>query len=384
MPVRVRRLFGLPPLALDLLDAAAATVYDLLDETDRTWDDRLAQLPVRFERLFPDGVPEGRLDWLNLPQEEIEQKVKESFGRLNNPNTRRFLNRLLGSKTFNRLTVAFNQDWALFLLGTRRLLRSFMPVAQALQDAAGPLSDKERANLGGFSDAQTVLLDAVLKLDHAVGGFFDKRDIDLQKMGFPVRDAEARTLDVGVDELIDVMRTMLDVETQRRAQELSDVLFRKLRGFEQALAASDDGVSQAANSLVEFIDRLLRTAFDEADVLEWIGKHYPDDKSLVFEREGRAIPTKRASALCFAHAAQAPTETSNLESMVALSIVKVRSSAERLKHANVGDPDEEAELRRLMLALRGALTFILRFNWLLADDDRYFYLRERFAPQKAA
>ncbi|WP_226657610.1 hypothetical protein [Leifsonia sp. LS1] len=372
-------------MALDVLDAMVATVYDLLDENGRTWDERLAGLSTRFEQLFPEGFPESRLaDLADLSEEEVSERIKASMGRLNRPGTRRFVNRLMGTKRFHRLTVAYNDDVALLLLGVRRFLRSSMPIAQALQDAAAPLTPRERADLAGLSEAEAVLLDGVLKLDQMVGSFFNNRDIDLKAKGFPLRNEEATTLDVDLDELTTIMRVMLDVETQHRAQEISDVLSRKLRGFEQALTMSDDGVSQAANSLVEFIDRLLRTAFDEDDVLEWVRKYCPDEKDLTFDRGGKLVPTKRASALCFAHAAQQPEENSTLESMVALSIVKVRGAAEKLKHASAGTDEEEAELRGLMQSLRGALTFTLRFNWLLANDDRYSYLQERFDKVAAA
>jgi hypothetical protein len=45
---------------------------------------------------------------------------------------------------------------------------------------------------------------------------------------------------------------------------------------------SDDGASQAANSLVEFIDRLLRQAFGDAFVLEWTAKYYPAETKMTF------------------------------------------------------------------------------------------------------
>jgi hypothetical protein len=55
-----------------------------------------------------------------------------------------------------------------------------------------------------------------------------------------------------------------------------------MSGARQAPAMSDDGASQAANSLVEFIDRLLRQAFGDAFVLEWTAKYYPAETKMTF------------------------------------------------------------------------------------------------------
>jgi hypothetical protein len=381
MPARVRGVIGIPDVALDMLDGVAATLYEVLDDTTaQSWEDRLQRLVGRFEKIFPDGLPEEKLNKLgSLSEEQMTAEFTRQFAKFQNGSRQRFLNQLLGSKRFHRLKIAFEQDWALCLLGSRRLLRGVMPIAQALEDAVIPLSKSEREDLAALNETETVFLNVTLQLDRLIGAFFDKREMNLEGMGFPVRDAEATTLDLDLEELATAMRVILDVEAQRRAGELSDVLLRKLRGFEQALANSEDGVSQAASSLVEFIDRLLRTAFTNEEVLAWVMEHRPDDKLMTFERADVILPTKRASAMCFAYAGQAPAENSTLEAMVALSLVKVRASAEKLKHADRGTPEEEAELRRMMRAMRGSITFIIRFSWLLGDDSRYQSLQRRFA-----
>ena len=90
------------------------------------------------------------------------------------------------------------------------------------------------------------------------------------------------------------------------------------------------------------------------------------------------IPTKRAAALCFSHAGQAPNPDSSLNSMLATTLVKVRKDAEQLKHADRGTPEEAEELRMLMKAMRGAVTFVLRANWILSEGQ-YERLQQRFA-----
>ncbi len=385
IPQSVRQMLGIPAIVPDVLDAIIATLFDILEDAgDRTWDVRLERMPARFEKIFPEGIPDEPLSpFTDMGEEQMKAEFARYFARFRTGAGQRFLRRLLGSMRFHRLSVAFNEDAALVLLGIRRFLRSSMPIAQALEDAVVPLSAKERASLAALNETQTVLLSGTLQLDTLIGTFFEKRDMNLSSLGFPVRNTEATTLDVDLDALSETMRVMLDVEAQRRAGELSEVLLRKLRGFEQALATSDDGISQAATSLVEFIDRLLRTAFTQTEVLTWASAHFPGDKKLAFEKDGVVRPTKRATALCFAYAGQAPMENSTLEPMVALSLVRVRDAAEKLKHADRGTAAEEEELRLLMRAMRGALTFIIRFSWLLAADSRYERLQERFMAQAA-
>lgn len=385
IPSRVHRLLGIPDWLPEALDVLVATLHDLLDDSEeQDWESRFDRIVVRIEQFFPDGVPDERVTkFLEFNESEIKTRVERYAARYKDGNGKRFMNRLLGTKTFDRLKSAVEQDWSLFLVGSRRLLRAAMPLAQAIEDALLPLSAQERSSLGALTEAQAVLLNSALQIDQQIGAFFDKRDMDFIELNLPIRDDEATTLDIDVSELSTMMRGFLDNEVQRRAAELSDVLARKLRGFEHALANSDDGVSQAASSLVEFIDRLLRMSFTTQEVLTWIDSSLPDDKTLVFERNGQRVPTKRGTALCFAYAGQPPMENSTLEPLVALSLVKVRNAAEKLKHADEGTPEEAEQLRHLMQALRGALMFIFRFSWQLIAGDGYDRLREKFMQHAA-
>ncbi|WP_166999011.1 hypothetical protein [Paramicrobacterium fandaimingii] len=380
IPINVRRALGIPNIVPDALDIAILTLHEILDEsTDGSWESRLGRLPERIEWLFPNGFPADKIAHLsNMSETAMTAELDRHFARFKNGSAQRFLNRLLGTKEFHRLEMAFETDWALILVGFRRLLRAVMPVAQALEDAAFPLSKSELKALAILSESETVYLRLTLQLDQMIGAYFEHRDMSLKGMGFPVRASEEITPSVDLDQLVATMRGLLDLEAERRAGELSEVLLRKLRGFEQALDNSEDGVSQAASSLVEFIDRLLRTAFTRDEILQWTSTHLPGDKLMTFERAGVVQPTKRAAALCFAFAGQTPAYDSTLQTMVALSLVKVRAAAEKIKHADRGTVEEQAELRQLMQSVRGALIFIIRFSWLMGESSRYENLRQRF------
>ena len=145
-------------------------------------------------------------------------------------------------------------------------------------------------------------------------------------------------------------------------------------------ALTDDGVSQAANSLIEFIDRLLRQAFDECYVLQWASTHFPgEDRMTHVDVVNVVHPTTFARALCFVCAGDAPNEPYEPARMLADSLVSVRRAAEKLKLANADEATEVNTLRNLMAAVRGVMTFVMRFTWGLAHEERLDYLRRRFA-----
>lgn len=382
VPLPIRRSIGLPDFALDVMDAVVETLHDVLDtDKARGWEDRLEAIPGRFESIFPEDDVDQLLEKLTrFAESDIKAMLDPYVARFKNGSAKKFLQRLLGSGRYSRLVSAWEADWALCLLAFRRLMRAVLPFVQALEDAAVPLSDKEREGFATSSSAEFVLIGMVLKVDSTIESYLDRRDMSFVELGFPARADEASTLSAGLHELVDALRMVLDVEAELRASELSDMLVRKLRGFEQALESSEDGIAQAASSLVEFVDRLLRTAFTPEEVLAWVALHYPDDTSLTYRRngEGELLPTKRAAALCFSNAGQAPNPESTVNSMLATTLVKVRKDAEQLKHADRGTPQEAEELRVLMKAMRGAVTFVLRANWILSEGQ-YERLQERFA-----
>lgn len=64
--------------------------------------------------------------------------------------------------------------------------------------------------------------------------------------------------------------------------------------------------------------------------------------------------------------------------MLANSILRARTAAQKIKHADLGTQEEAEQLRRLMQATRGAFAFLFRMNW-TKGSDRYMDLQHRFA-----
>ncbi|MFX0581139.1 hypothetical protein [Nocardia nepalensis] len=69
--------------------------------------------------------------------------------------------------------------------------------------------------------------------------------------------------------LIEELRTVTG-PTRQALGELCGAWSRKLEGTRFALEGSVGGVSQAANSPVELIDRMLRAAFPGEEVVVWL------------------------------------------------------------------------------------------------------------------
>lgn len=344
--------------------------------------DRFASIGAHFEPILEADLDETALarltEWV---QSDFEADLKRRLAQFTSPEGKLFWNRLLGTRRFQRLKRALADDGALLLVALRRMLRYCLPLAQAIQDAAGPLPAKTRSEFTDLNFTEYTLVHLSMQMDAALDKFMSKQGVNLEELDLPYRPEETRLLGVEVDDLIATLRLALSQETMQRADDISDRLGRKLRGFEQALEMSEDGVSQAATSLVEFIDRLLRDAFDEEYVLAWAAEHFPGDSRMTYtpNESSKPRPTKRAQALCFVLAGQKPNETDALSQLMAVSLVEVRSMAQKIKHADEGTAEEKELLRELMQAVRGSITFTTRLGWALAGDDRLDYLRDRFA-----
>jgi hypothetical protein len=145
--------------------------------------------------------------------------------------------------------------------------------------------------------------------------------------------------------------------------ELSDVCVRKMSGARTVLDVSEDGASQAANSLIELIDRLMRMAFTKAEMLAWVKANFADMPNLTYVKDGVEMPTKRGEAMCFVHAGRPVEQRTPFTLLTGTAISVIRTELQHIKHADTGTPEELLATRSLMSALEGCFTLAFNLGW---------------------
>jgi hypothetical protein len=367
--------------AVLLWDIVVCLVAALLDETDkRPWTDRAESalenvLGPTF--LSGEAITAKIEPALNYLVEHGETAIADWTKRIQQVGWQQFLERLLGAATYVRLVRAFRTDLAVISLGLRRASRAIMPFIVAFEDVTAPLSDEQKAAMSQL--APSGFMSLVVSLDSAL----EKAIVHaLPAQLFAVRPDEAQAL--SLETIHDSLTTLRDVVSGRSRTVLADIssqLSRKVQGAKDAMSYSADGVSQAANSLVELIDRLLRQAFAEADVATWSNRHFPGDARMFHNNR----PTARAKALCFVYAGlDVPEPPSVFHELVASGVVATRRQLEKLKHADLGTDEERDLLTAYLSSVEGFLTLVVGLSWAAAPDEKLETLRVRLGPAKTS
>lgn len=378
---RIRARLGLTDTVVAIVNGGLAMLRMTLDDRDdRSLDERLDEIATLLSSIFPTGLNE---DELAAFETWVETKLSGELTRwakhLATPQGRNFWVRLLGRARADRLRGALVDDGALLVVAARRILRWGMPVAVAIDDCVAVLPPSKRTAAPELTPFEKGLLQGAVAIDDLLDQLVEKQGMTLD--GLPVRDSELSALRVDVQDLAQQLHAALAAESLQAIEEVDAALARKLRGFEDALERSADGPSQAAGSLVEFVDRLLRSVFTTDFVLKWVDTHAPDDEGMTYLREPdkKRLPTKLGQALCFLSAGRAPSGDGSLERLLSSSLREARAELQKLKHADSGKPEEVDEVRRLSHAVRGFFVFAIRTSWASAGPDKLADLRDRFA-----
>lgn len=378
---RLRARLGVTDTVVAVLNGALAMLRMTLDDSDdRSLDERLDDMAARLAALFPTGLNEDELAAFEMWVEtKLSGELTKWTKHLATPQGRSFWLRLLGQARADRLRAALVDDGALLVVAARRLLRWSMPIAVAIDDCLAVLPPSKRRLAPTMTPFERTMLQAAVAVDDLLDQLVEKQGMSLE--GLPVRDSERTALRIEATDLAQQLHAALGEESLRAIEEVDAVLARKLRGYEDALERSADGVSQAAGSLVEFIDRLLRTTFTDEYVLDWIKANDPDNDDLTYihEPDKKRLPTKYGQALCFVSAGRAPTGDGKLQKVLAASLRDARTKLQKVKHADTGTPEEAAEVRRLSHAIKGFFVYATRTSWASAGPDRLADLRARFA-----
>ncbi len=234
-----------------------------------------------------------------------------------------------------------------------------MPFVTAWEDALAVLSPEQLAGATTFDLLGLNAGKLMVQLDSLLG------EKVLPVLPMDLADAEAADL-VDTPQLASVVRASLSLSTRRQLMRANQSLVRKLSGARDALSHSADGVAQAASSLIELIDRILRESATRDEVLNWIHREVPDSPDLTFEDSGVGLrPTKRGEVLCFLYGGgqvkREPTEADDgkgpsfVHEVLARVVVSARSELQRLKHADEPGDGDKAQLELLLAAVEGAL-----------------------------
>ncbi|TDC37088.1 hypothetical protein [Micromonospora sp. KC213] len=383
LPIQQRQILKASDEAVLIWDLIVSCSAALTDDTDpRPWGDRLDEILSRF---FAGEIGEEQIEAAAKHFETFtKDQVPEWTKAAKRDGARLYLERLLGAAAYNRLKVALRQDCAILVVALRRAARNLMPYAVAMDDLFSALPAVQARSLPALTGAPNALLTLAIHLDQALEKLveFSSGAVLLNS-----RESESTPLELAdLAMLADKFREVVSGRSRAAVKELSAALGRKIQGARDALEHSADPVAQAANSLIELIDRLLRAAFTDDEVMEWLQANYPSAKGLTYiDQKGHSPkirPTKKAQVLCFVHAGLPVAEPSPLHEMAATAIVTVRAQLQKLKHADLGTEEEAVEVARHLNAVEGFLQLAVGVTWALAPDERVNELRTRLEPTR--
>lgn len=270
-----------------------------------------------------------------------------------------YARRLLGAAEYDRLERALREDAALVALAVRRGVRAVMPFVAAFEDGLEVMTSEQLAQIR-----------AADLIGVNFGKLMHQLDAMLGEKVWPLLPMEVvSTCDddfLGLEQFADQVRVTVTTSARTHLTRVNEPLVRKLTGARDALKYSADGVSQAASSLVELIDRVLREAAAERDVLEWIDRELTDTAELSYRTvTGERRPTTRGSTLHFLYGggsvARAPSRSDDgtgpsiLHEVLASVVVAARKKLQRLKHADSAHPSDREQLDQLLGAVEGTL-----------------------------
>ncbi|MEV7489058.1 hypothetical protein AB0N86_34220 [Streptomyces sp. NPDC093023] len=344
-------------IGADLLISMCRALLDT--GSDQPWQDRLESTLEEFDLSDVETGLDSILE--KFQNTDMAISWLTSFKGVN---YNAFALRLLGARDFKRLVDVVKEDGAIVALAVRRALRGAMPFAVAWSDAISNMTENQRKAVSKADILGLDLVQIVIMVDEAFGTKFIST--------LPMELTTATTDDLvgwrpdDMTEIVSTIRHRVAESSAKRLERENSQLVRKIRGAKDALAHSEDGISQAANSLIELIDRILRNAFTKEQVMAWVVANLPNEPGLTYPDErGVDQPNKRAEILCFvyrggptareAHEYDNGQGPSLIHDVLARVIVATRTSLQGFKHGDAGTQEEKEQLLSLLAGLEGAL-----------------------------
>ncbi len=363
MSPRIRQDLRIPDPLLTIWDAFVTTSVVMTDDNDqRPWMERLVETlesilgnPESVDDIDPEFV-----EALNYFVENQDELLAYWTKHLKQTTAQDFLRRLFGAALFMRLKRALQADLQVLAVAMRRLNHALLPYAVAIEDAAKVLTSDQLSALAAENFGAGQALSMLVSLDDWLQKAF-QFDLPEELLTVP-EDEGPLTLKV-IEESLDVIRQIVAGKSRRVLAELGDVCVRKMSGAQTVLEVSEDGASQAANSLIELIDRLMRMAFTKDEVLAWVRANFADMPDLTYVKDGVELPTKRGEAMCFVHAGRPVEQRTPFTLLTGTAISAIRKQLQQIKHADTGTPEELLATRTLMSALEGCFTLAFSLGW---------------------
>ncbi|WP_369211752.1 hypothetical protein [Streptomyces flavofungini] len=360
-------------IGADLLISMCRALMDT--GSGQPWQDRVEST---FEEFDLSDVETG-LDHI-LERIQNKDMAISWLNSFRGVSYRAFALRLLGAGDFRRLADAVKEDGAIVALAVRRGLRGLMPFAVAWSDAVNNMTENQRKAVSKTDIIGLEIVQMLILADEAFG----KKVISTLPMQLTAATADDL---VGwrpddMTEIVSIIRHRVADASAKRLERENSQLIRKIRGAKDALTHSEDGISQAANSLIELIDRIMREAFSKEEVMAWVEANLPDEPGLTFEKDDVVLPNKRAEALCFvyrggptareAHEHDIGQGPSLIHDVLARVIVATRTSLQKFKHDDAGTQEERDRLFSLLAGLEGALLLGLFISQIGIKRDQLF------------
>ncbi|MFH9829079.1 hypothetical protein [Streptomyces bobili] len=358
-------------IGADLLISMCRALMDT--GSDQPWQDRVEST---FEEFDLSDVETG-LDHV-LEQIQNKDMAISWLNSFKGVNYRAFALRLLGAADFRRLADAVKEDGAIVALAVRRGLRGLMPFAVAWSDAVSNMTENQRKAVSKTDILGLEVVQMVIMADEAFGKkFFSTLPMELTAA---TADDLFGWRPDDMTEIVSTIRHRVADSSAKRLERENSQLVRKIRGAKDALTHSEDGISQAANSLIELIDRIMREAFTKEEVLAWVEANLPDEPGLTFEKDDTVLPNKRAEALCFVYRGGPTARETNehdsgqgptlIHDVLARVIVATRTSLQKFKHDDAGTQEEKDQLFSLLAGLEGALLLGLSISQIGIKRDQ--------------
>ncbi|GAB3244406.1 hypothetical protein [Kineosporia babensis] len=381
LPMSLRGQLPVSEGAVLLWDGIVAICHALLHPSDDLdWVQRLTTvLDVKAAAFTPESLEAIRSELERIAAD----KDAAWFTNLARSDFLKFLEKAVGTAAYHRIRRAVLDDMATVAETIRVGVQLLQPYAQAAEDMIRVLPATNRGDLrSALGAAELVLVKLVIQADLVLEQLLDAAINDefsdelFTKLPAPTTEE--------LEAVVPKLRAIISDRARQLAAELGSGVSRKIQGARDAISMSADPVSQAANSLIELIDRLLRTAFTDEEVLAWIDDNYPAAKDLKYERGKALVPTKRAQALCFVFGGQPRGTGDDIRETLAEVIVNVRSQLQGLKHADTGEPEELTELGLLMGAVESFFAVGVRLAWSTVPEEALQQLHQRIDPTRLA